>query len=88
MSLQKLNAVCGACGSEASLTITTTGGAKGAEKKIGGKEMYDASCIFCTDRNHTNSNTAAAAGCASAANPNPTPVIALSASDAKSAARS
>jgi thymidine kinase len=52
VSLQKLNAVCGECGSEASLTITTTGPSKAAEKKIGGKEIYDASCIFCCDRAH------------------------------------
>jgi len=46
VSLQKLNAVCTTCGSDAPLTVSVDGSRK-AETKIGGKEMYTASCIHC-----------------------------------------
>lgn len=42
----KLNAICPKCGEEAPLTVTVTG-SKEAKTEIGGKELYDASCIYC-----------------------------------------
>lgn len=49
VSLTKLNAVCGNCGADASLTITNSGRASVAKTQIGAKEMYDARCIRCVD---------------------------------------
>jgi thymidine kinase len=48
VSLQKLNAVCGTCGSDAPLSVLNSGRpAVVAEQKVGGKDLYDASCIVC-----------------------------------------
>lgn len=60
VSLQKLNAVCGVCGSDASLTITNAGRpANKSEAKIGGKDLYNASCIMCCDQDAGRSPKAA-----------------------------
>jgi len=59
-TLLKLNAVCGQCGNDAPLTVRTDQPVRGgAETKIGGKDIYDASCIFCCDasRNDSHSTT-------------------------------